>query len=467
LFPVIRMTMSLQSVPSWAATSVNRSILRAVSVVTVATLLVKIAGLCKDVTVAGFFGCSDAMDAYLAAALVPALLINLISESMNQALVPTLIRVKELEGSAAAQRLFSSSMLIVSLMLATVSVGLALAARAIMPLFASHYAPAKLALAVRIVYALLPLVLITGIASNCTAVLNAIDRFALPALAPVAVSLATITAALSFGNQISIWAIVIGNLAGSCIHAVAMAWMVHLHGFRFRLWWYGNSHAAREVAGQYWPVFFSSVVASGGLLVDQSMAAMLPPGSVSVLVYANRFVSVVLTLLAGAVSTAIVPHFSRLIAYRDWAGCRHVLRTWLRLSALTSIPIAAALIAGSHWLIRATLEHGAFTNEQTALVSPVLGLCAIQIPFFVCSRVFYRFLVAMRRTDLVLLCGVLNLVLDIFLNLILMRWFGLAGIALATSLWTVSTFFFLWFWTYRVLPGTPDVTSTPEIVGAS
>ena len=37
----------------------------------------------------------------------------------------------------------------------------------------------------------------------------------------------------------------------------------------------------------------------------------------------------------------------------------------------------------------------------------------------------------MRRTDLVLYCGVLNLALDVVLNLVLMRWMGVAGIALA------------------------------------
>jgi putative peptidoglycan lipid II flippase len=46
----------------------------------------------------------------------------------------------------------------------------------------------------------------------------------------------------------------------------------------------------------------------------------------------------------------------------------------------------------------------------------------------------------------------LNLVLDVVLNLILMRRYGVAGIALATSLWTVSTFIFLCYWTYRLLP---------------
>ena len=57
----------------------------------------------------------------------------------------------------------------------------------------------------------------------------------------------------------------------------------------------------------------------------------------------------------------------------------------------------------------------------------------------------------MRRADLILYCGAVNLVLDIVLNVVLMRKFGVAGIALATSLWTVSTFAFLWFWSTRVL----------------
>jgi putative peptidoglycan lipid II flippase len=231
-----------------------------------------------------------------------------------------------------------------------------------------------------------------------------------------------------------------------------MVWMMDSHGYRFRLRWHGMNEATREVAYQYGPVLLSSVVASGGLLVDQSMAAMLPAGSVSALVYANRFVSVVLTLLAGAVSTAVVPYFSRMIAVCDWAGCRHTMRTWVRLTALVSAPIAVGLIVGAHLLIRITFQHGAFSAHDTAVVTPVLAMYALQIPFFVCSRVFYRFIVAMRRTDLILYCGAINLGLDIVLNLVLMRWFGVAGIALATSLWTVSTFIFLWYWAWRLLP---------------
>ena len=74
----------------------------------------------------------------------------------------------------------------------------------------------------------------------------------------------------------------------------------------------------------------------------------------------------------------------------------------------------------------------------------------------------------MRRTDLVFYCGALNLALDVVLNLVLMRWMGVAGIALATSLWTVSTLAFLWYWAERLLAAAiqKDKAQTGLEVGA-
>jgi len=87
-------------------------------------------------------------------------------------------------------------------------------------------------------------------------------------------------------------------------------------------------------------------------------------------------------------------------------------------------------------VVRIAFEHGAFGPRDTSVVAPVMAMYAIQIPFYCFEPRFFRFIIAMRRTDLALYCGMLNLVLDIALNLVLMRWFGVAGIALATSLWT-------------------------------
>ena len=419
--------------------------------VAAAGVLVKLVATAKEIAVADFYGRSDAMDAFLAAALIPGLLVNLISESMNQALIPTLVRVREREGILRAQQLLSNSMLWMCLLLVAVSLCMAALARVFFPLIASNFSAAKMDLAVRLFYALLPVVLFAGIASNCAAVLNTSGRFAAPALAQGVTPMVLCVGISLLGTRMGIWAMVYANLAGALLQAVLLVWMMQTHRYRFRLRWFGMEEATREVAHQYGPVLLSSVVASGGLLVDQSMAAMLPAGSVSALAYANRFVSVVLTLLGGAISTAVVPSFSHMIAHRDWEGCRHSVRTWVRLTALVSTPIAFALMVGSHGLIRIALQHGVFGSKDTAVVAQVLAMYSIQIPFFVSSRVYYRFIVAMRRTDLVLSCGVLNLALDVVLNLILMRWYGVAGIALATSLWTVSTFIFLRYWAGKLV----------------
>ena len=228
--------------------STNRRIFRAAASVTVAGILVKVVATFKEIAVAGAYGRSDAMDAFLAAALIPGLLINLISESMNQALVPTLIRVREREGHERAQELLSSSMLWMCVLLGVATAGMALTARGFFPLIASHFSPGKLDLSVRIFYALLPVVLITGIATNCTAVLNASDRFALPALAVVVNPVAIILGALLLSARLGIWAVVCATLAGALVHAAVVAGMMESHGYRFRLRWHGMTEATREVA---------------------------------------------------------------------------------------------------------------------------------------------------------------------------------------------------------------------------
>lgn len=431
--------------------AVNRQVARAAISVAAAGVLVKLIATVKEFAVAGLYGRSDAMDAFLAAALLPALLVNLISESMNQALIPTFIRVREHEGNRSAQQLLSSAMLLVCVLLGVAALILAITAPAIFPLIASRFSPEKMILARHLFYALLPTVLLAGIASNCTSVLNATGRFTLPALAPAVIPLIILVGAPALADYCGIWAMVITTVVGTLFYAMLTSSMLTARGFRFSLRWHGFNEPTREVAHQYGPVLLSGVVASSGLLVDQSMAAMLPAGSVSALVYANRFVSVLVALLAGAVATAVTPHFSELIARRNWQACRRSANHWLGLMAAVSIPLTIALVAGAGQLIRLTFQHGAFSADDTSVVTPVLAMYALQIPFFVCSRVHYRVIVALRRTDLIFYCGLINLGLDVALNIALMHWFGIAGIALATSLWTVATFLFLAYWSRKLL----------------
>lgn len=443
--------------------SANRRVLGAATAVTAAVVMVKLAAVLKEFTVAGIYGRSDAYEAFLTAALIPALLVNLISESMSQALVPSLVLVREQHGCERAQRLLSNVLVATTALLGVVSAATAASARWFFPLLGSHFSSTKLDLAVHLFYGLLPVVFLAGIASNCTAVLNTTGRFGLPGLAPIAGPLAVIVVVLAWTGQ-GIWAMVYATVAGSLIHSVWVVGMFRGSGYRFSFRWHGLDEGTVEVARQYGPVLLSGLVASGGLIVDQAMAAMLPAGNVAALAYGGRFVSVALALLGGSVSSAVTPVFAEMTARSDWDGCRRSLRVWAEISAGAAALVGGALILGSHMLVRLMFQHGSFRMADSAAVSLVLEMYAIQIPFFVCSRVPYRFLVAMRRTDLIFYCGLGNLALDIVLNMLLMHWMGVAGIALATSLWTISTLALLSYWGWRVLPRRTEATR-PERVG--
>jgi putative peptidoglycan lipid II flippase len=442
---------AVQSVPHPRILAMNGRIFRAALSVTLAGIFVKLAATSKEFVIAGLYGRSDAMDAFLSASLIPNLLVNVFAESMNQALIPTLVRVRMLQGQRKAQELLSSSMLWMCIFLVLACTVMAISARTFFPLLAWSFPAEKFELCLHLFWALLPMVILAGIASNCAAVLNSVERFTFPALAPVLIPITITVGALLLHARLGIWALVLFATLGTASQAALMAWRMGSHGHPLELRWHGMCDATREVLHQYGPVLLSSVVASGGLLVDQAMAASLPAGSVSTLVFAGRFVSVVVTLLAGAVSTALTPYFSMMVARKDWPGCRKTLRDWGRVVAAVAIPLAAAIILAAHMLVRVTLQHGAFSARDTAEVAPVLALYAAQIPFFAVSRVYYRFVLAKGRTDLILYCGILNLILDIVLDILLMRSMGVAGLALATSLWTVSTCVFFWFCARRLL----------------
>ena len=155
-------------------------------------MVVKVVATAKEITVAGVFGRSDALESFLVAALVPGLLINLFSESMNQALVPELVRVKEQEGRDRAQHLLSASIFWNLALLIGASLTMALAARVFFPLIGASFPAQKIDLAVHLFYGLLPAIILSGTASNFTAVLNTEGRFVLPSLAPIVTPLAII-----------------------------------------------------------------------------------------------------------------------------------------------------------------------------------------------------------------------------------------------------------------------------------
>jgi putative peptidoglycan lipid II flippase len=225
-----------------------------------------------------------------------------------------------------------------------------------------------------------------------------------------------------------------GTLGGIVLEAAVLGWALSRQGFSVVPKAHGTDASLKEVIGQFAPMAAGAFLMNSSLLINQSMAAMLGPGSVAALGYGNKVVTLILGVGSLALSTAVLPYFSRMVATGDWAGVRHTLRTYLRLILITTLILTGILVVCAQPMVRILFERGSFTAKDTYVVSVVTACFALQIPFYVAGILGVRLLNALGMSRSILLICAANLVVNVLGNLFLMRWIGVAGIALSTSL---------------------------------
>ncbi|MDX6710052.1 MAG: putative peptidoglycan lipid flippase, partial [Blastocatellia bacterium] len=347
----------LARISSWRERSTNHRIFATMVSVAALTCGVKIIATMKESVVAQQFGVSDYLDAFLIAYILPSFAINVISGSFNSALIPTYIQVREGDGLKPAQRLISSTTLWSLGLLATVTLILGLGSSPLLRLLGANFAPAKLELTHSLFLLLLPVLPLAGISTVCAAILNANQRFAVVSTVPAVTPVCVIIGACVFGKDWGTYAIAGGILFASCLESLLLIFSLKRLGISITPRWYGMNPAIKGVLKQYAPMIAAGFIVNGAVLVDQSMAARLGPGSVSVLNYGNRIVTVALGIGTMALSTAVLPQFSRMVVQKDWSGVNHTLRTYTRLILIVTIPVATVFILLSKPLVRLLFEH--------------------------------------------------------------------------------------------------------------
>jgi putative peptidoglycan lipid II flippase len=434
---------------SIATGSVNSKIFSAAIIVAGGTLFVKLLGVIKELVVAWKFGTADELDAFLIALMIPSLLISVISGSFNSALIPTYIRVRDREGKAIAQKLFASATLwSIGLLMITTFVIIA-TAPLYLPLITGGFSAQKLELTYRLLWVISPMLLLTGIGTIWGAVLNAGERFALVALVPILTSAVTIVLLL-FNQSWGVFNLAMGMVLGQLLEMVVIGMTLRRQGLSLIPKWYGFDSNLKEVASQYAPMIAGAFLMCSTNLVDQAMAAMLPSGSVAALAYGNRIIALPIVIATTALSTAVIPYFSKMVALDDWKSLRQSLRHYLGLIFAAAIPLTGIIILFSESIVRLLFQRGSFTAENSLLVAQIQACFALQIPFYIGCILVVRLHSAMRNNT-IMMGSAGNLIVNIGLNYLFMQWLGVVGIALSTSCVYLFSFLFLLFFLVRNL----------------
>jgi putative peptidoglycan lipid II flippase len=157
------------------------------------------------------------MDAFLVAFLLSKVLTTVLGGAINSGLAPTYIRARLSRGEVAAKGLAAGAMALYASLLLAVTVALALTGPRIVQLLGGQFAPAKLALATRLFYVLLPTIFFANLTMFYGPILNASDRFAVVAVTPVFTPLCASLGLLVGYHRWGIFALAYGTVVGSVV----------------------------------------------------------------------------------------------------------------------------------------------------------------------------------------------------------------------------------------------------------
>ena len=431
---------------------VRNQILSAAAIVGFFTILSQTGGFAKELTVAAWFGTGDAVDAFLIGLLVPSFVVNVLAGSISASFLPTFIHIHRSRGSADAQKVLIGAVTGFFIFGLILSIILIVFSPLYLPALCFGFSPEKLRLTQMILFALVPIILFKGFSTICAGVLNALDNFVQAAIFPIFGPLAAIFFIFTAGNSLGIYALVIGTILGFGLEAVFIGRAIIKRKFSLRPHLIRiDDPDLRIVIGQFLPMIVGSIIMGGTEIVDKAMAAALNPGSVAALNYGNKIIAAVMTLATTAIGTAALPYFARMVAEKDWKNIRRTIKYYLSIIFICGVPAAILILVFSDSIVNIVFQRGSFTTQDSAIVAPVQGYFACQIPFYVGGILVVRLISALRANHILMWGTAINLVVNIVFNIIFIHYFGLKGIALSTSLVYFISFLFLIYFANRLI----------------
>ena len=401
-------------------------------------MISRVAGLARDMVIAAVFGASPAADAFFIAFKIPNLFRRLFVEgAFSAAFVPVLtaarMRSSHADVRTLVARVAGTLAALLLLFTAVAIIGAPWLALAFAPGF--YHDPVRLELTTSLLRLTFPYLLLISMTALAGGVLNAYQRFGVPALTPVLLNLCLIGAALGFVHlfDVPIMAMGVGVLIAGVLQLLVQLPVVHRLGLLSWPQWAWRDPDVRRVLSLMLPAVFGASVAQLNLLVDAWIASFLTVGSVSWLYYADRLVEFPVGVLAIGLATVTLPLLSRFGAGADPHDFAETLDWSLRVGALFTVPAALALSLLADPLMFTLFAQGAFTAVDARMAGVALQAYSVGLLGFVGVKLllpgYYARLDTRTPVRIALLCIAVNVVL----SLATMRWFGHVGLALSTS----------------------------------
>lgn len=401
-------------------------------------MLSRIFGFVRDILIANFLGAGAVADAFVVAFRFPNLFRRLFAEgAFAAAFVPLFSRSLEGEGKIPAREFAEHSFAALAIILLVFVIVMQVTMPWLMPYLAPGFdeVPGKMEMATEFSRIAFPYLLFISLVALQSGVLNALGKFSAAAAAPVLLNITLITAILGFGgsDEETGRALVWGVFAAGIIQFAWLTWHCHRAGFPIKFRRPKLTPKVRTLGRRTLPVVFGASLYQINLLIGTILATTISDGAVSYLYYADRITQLPLGVVGIAVGTALLPMISRQLEKGNINDANNAQNRGAEFALLLTLPAAVALIAIPGPIVATLFERGAFDAAATQATATALAAYALGLPAYVGIRVFTPGFFAREDTKTPVIIAAVSIIVNIALNLILMREFAHVGIAIASS----------------------------------
>jgi putative peptidoglycan lipid II flippase len=416
-----------------------RRLARSTATFTLATGLSRALGLVREIVSAYFFGATGKINAFTVASQIPSLVRAFVGDAaLSGAFVPVFSELVAKDDKARAWRVASSIFWLVLIGVTALTALLILLAPVLILPFGDPGGDPELAVTLSRI--LMPTVALLTISGVIVGILNAYDHFTVPALAPVVWNVVIICGLVAGmplvegeSNELILYA-VLTLLATVVQLLLPVPWLRGLDG-RLRPVIDRHDPAVRRFFVLMLPITLTLGLINISIFVDMIFASRLvdPDLAPTAIEKAFRVYMLPQGMFSVAVVTVLFPTLSRLAALGDRDGFRGTVNTGIRQIGFLLVPASLVGAVLAEPIVRLLYQRGAFTPEDTVVVSQCLIAFSLGLTFngwmLLLSRAFYSLQRNWVPTSVALGTVALNAALDGVLYRV-----GIWGIPLATSL---------------------------------
>ncbi|MGH6866585.1 MAG: murein biosynthesis integral membrane protein MurJ [Methyloceanibacter sp.] len=401
------------------------------------TLVSRLTGFLRDVVMAAILGAGPVADAFFIAFRLPNHFRAIFAEgAFAAAFVPAYARTLE-QVDLPAAKLFADQIASALIVINLVLLGVALLfTPEVVALLAPGLAddPHRFDLAVALTRITFPYLALVSLETLFAGVLNANNRFASAAAAPVLLNLSVIATLLlapyfQDAGHAAAW----GVLAAGIAQVLLVGGDAESHGLGLRL----RLPRFDETTRKFLKALGPAIIGAGGvqlaLFADTLIASFLPTGALAALYYADRINQLPIGVVGIAVGTVLLPEMTRRLAAGDEQGAASAQARGIQLALLLTVPCAAAALAIPDLIMRALFARGAFTVADAASAGATLAAYSVGLLPFVLLRSFTAPFYARGDTATPVKAALLAAAINVALKVVLMGPLAQVGLAFATS----------------------------------